>query len=227
MMRVEQLDLVVGQRRGRLVHLDDRGVEADRLGDLDDLLLGDRERADQRAGLRPVTPRPASSSSVSRRIRAVSTRPPRGAARGRARCSRRSVRSGSRLNSWKTVETPGALGLHRVAEASPARRRPRSCRCRAGETPASIFISVDLPAPFSPTRPCTCPARSVEVDVVEHGVAEEALGHPADAQQRRGLGRSSEWVVVARTASLWHASPAYVESPAKVVCWTSQSRACA
>ena len=49
--RVEQLDLVVGERRGRLVHLDDPGVEAHRLGDLDDLLLGDGERADPAGGL--------------------------------------------------------------------------------------------------------------------------------------------------------------------------------
>ena len=43
--RVEQLDLVLGQRRCRLVHLDDPGVVADCFGDLDDLLLGDAERA--------------------------------------------------------------------------------------------------------------------------------------------------------------------------------------
>ena len=48
--RVEQLDLVVGERGGRLVHRDDPRVEADRLGDLDDLLLGDRQGADPLAG---------------------------------------------------------------------------------------------------------------------------------------------------------------------------------
>ena len=68
--RVEQLDLVVGERRGGLVHRDHPGVEAERLDDLDDLLLGHRQRA-RPAGRRGCrcTPSPASSSSVSRCIR--------------------------------------------------------------------------------------------------------------------------------------------------------------
>ena len=41
------VDLGVVQRRGRLVHDEHPGVEAQRLGDLDHLLLGDREVADQ------------------------------------------------------------------------------------------------------------------------------------------------------------------------------------
>ena len=49
--RVEQLDLVVAQRGGRLVHRDDAGVERQRLDDLDDLLLGDGERPDASGGL--------------------------------------------------------------------------------------------------------------------------------------------------------------------------------
>ena len=48
----EQLvDLRVGQRRGRLVHDQDVGVERERPGDLDHLVLGDRERADPRPGV--------------------------------------------------------------------------------------------------------------------------------------------------------------------------------
>ena len=42
---VEQLDLVVGQRRGRLVHDEQPRVQGERLGDLDDLLLGDAQPA--------------------------------------------------------------------------------------------------------------------------------------------------------------------------------------
>ena len=39
----EPVDLDRGERRGRLVHHDDSGVEREGLGDLDQLLLGDRE----------------------------------------------------------------------------------------------------------------------------------------------------------------------------------------
>ncbi len=86
---VEELDLVVGQRGGRLVHLDDPGVEADRLGDLDDLLLGDRQRADPLAG---ADAGDAEAARAAPGCRAASwrCRPSRaGGARDRGRCSRR------------------------------------------------------------------------------------------------------------------------------------------
>ena len=41
--REQPLDLGTGQCRGGLVHDQDPGVEAQRLGDLDDLLVGDRQ----------------------------------------------------------------------------------------------------------------------------------------------------------------------------------------
>ncbi len=46
-MTVEQaIHLGIGQRRGRLVHQQDSGVGADRLGDLDELLLRQAQRLD-------------------------------------------------------------------------------------------------------------------------------------------------------------------------------------
>ena len=49
------------------------------------------------------------------------------------------------------------------------------------------FISVDLPAPFSPSTACTSPRRDVEVDVGQRRDGAEAL---ADAAQReRGVMR--------------------------------------
>ena len=45
----EPVDLDAAQRRGRLVHDEQPGVERDRLGDLDDLLVGDREAAGRAA----------------------------------------------------------------------------------------------------------------------------------------------------------------------------------
>ena len=42
----EVLDLAVAQRRGGLVHDEDAGVEAERLGDLDELALADAQALD-------------------------------------------------------------------------------------------------------------------------------------------------------------------------------------
>ena len=91
----------VGQRRGRLVHDQDAGVERQRLGDLDHLLLGDRQRAG--TGVRGanvplpqlVEQRRGSRSSIGRR----SMTPNRAGSRPRKMFSA-TVRSGSRLNSW-------------------------------------------------------------------------------------------------------------------------------
>jgi hypothetical protein len=47
---VEEFDLGVGERGGRLVHADEVGPLGERLGDLGDLLVGDREPADVRGG---------------------------------------------------------------------------------------------------------------------------------------------------------------------------------
>ena len=48
-----------------------------------------------------------------------------------------------------------------------------------------MFISVDLPAPFSPSSACTSPLREVEVDVVVGEHAREPLGDPAELEQGR------------------------------------------
>ena len=86
---VEQLDLVVGEGRGGLVHLDHPGVEADRLGDLDDLLLGDAQRA------HPLAGPDVGDAEVAEQVGGVGAASGRcrrgrgGAARGRARRSRR------------------------------------------------------------------------------------------------------------------------------------------
>ena len=43
----QALDLAIGERGGRLVHNHDLGVDADRLGDLHELLLGHAQRFDE------------------------------------------------------------------------------------------------------------------------------------------------------------------------------------
>ena len=80
---VEQLDLVVGQGRGRLVHDEQPRVEGERLDDLDDLLLRDAELAHPGVGAATcVSPIEASSR------------------RGAARASPRRSTSPRRTGSW-------------------------------------------------------------------------------------------------------------------------------
>ena len=82
--RVEQLDLAVAEGGGRLVHRDDPSIERERLDDLDDLLLGDRERTDARAvGSMKETPRSVSRSAVREFMARWSTNPRRRGSRPR------------------------------------------------------------------------------------------------------------------------------------------------
>src|SRR2546422_7723408 len=66
--------------------------------------------------------------------------------------------SGMRLNSWKTALIPRrrASETERKCTGSPwSRTSPASAR----RAPATILMSVDLPAPFSPKSTCTSPGR--------------------------------------------------------------------
>ena len=45
-------------------------------------------------------------------------------------------------------------------------------------------MSVDLPAPFSPTSPCTSPRLTDEVDVVQRNDAGKALADAAHREDR-------------------------------------------
>src|SRR5450756_1070198 len=64
--------------------------------------------------------------------------------------------SGTRLNSWSTIATPASrASLIEPKDTSlPSRWIVPPSRWTA---PARIFPSVDLPAPFSPTRASTSP----------------------------------------------------------------------
>ncbi len=50
--------------------------------------------------------------------------------------------------------------------------------------PAIVLISVDLPAPLSPTRAVTLPAGDVQVDPAERLDGAEALGDAPQPEQR-------------------------------------------
>ena len=174
--RVEELDLVVGQRRGRLVHLDDPGVEADGLGDLDDLLLGHGELAHERAGLEVADAEAVEQlGGVAVHASGVDeAEPPRLAAQVDV------LGDGALGQQVELLEhrgDPGPLRLDRVAERD----------LTSLELDDTAVGCVDAGQQLHQRRL----ARAVlahqavhlagherDVDVGEHGVAQEALGHP-------------------------------------------------
>ena len=154
------------QARGRLVQDHQPRLERQRLGDLDDLLLREREprhhacRAESRAEAVEI------GLDASRRSVSVSTscrKPPVGLAAD--------IDVGRNVQVVEQVEflvDEGDAGGHRVRAHSARgarRRRSRSCRESGSTTPPRIFIRVDLPAPFSPTRPITSPRRDLHAEV--------------------------------------------------------------
>ena len=69
------------------------------------------------------------------------------------------VMFGNRLSSWNTMPMPAARAAAVVGSeiGLPSRITSPVVGC---STPAMIFISVDLPAPFSPTSTFTAPRRT-------------------------------------------------------------------
>ena len=145
---------------GRLVHDEDASVGADRLGDLDDLLLRHAERLRQPIGIdarrRPA--RGALSNAAAAR-RPIDTAPAVTALeRQRDVLGDREIGKERRL----LIDRRDAEGTRRVRidDARTSRPPTASVPASARSAPVMILISVDLPAPFSPTSACTSPARS-------------------------------------------------------------------
>ena len=81
---------------------------------------------------------------------------------------------------------PRSSASPRRREARPARRRPGSRRRSAGCTPDRILISVDLPAPLSPSRQWTSPG-STAIDTSCSAITlPKYLSTFAKLDQRRG-----------------------------------------
>ena len=135
------------------------GLTAERLRDLDHLALGDRERVDAPAS------RYVEADRVEQLLRDGSR------SRGCRRATRAFARSAAEEQILGDAELPDERELlrdHRHAELPArgacrrrraARPRSRPCRRPAPTEPAITPIIVDLPAPFSPTRPTTSPRR--------------------------------------------------------------------
>ena len=72
-------------------------------------------------------------------------------------------------------------------------RRSRSCRHRGSTAPDSTLLSVDLPAPLSPTSPSTSPGFSVRRHVVERLDGVVALRDARSSGRDRSR-RCSSWI---------------------------------
>ena len=150
--------LALGQRGGRLVEDEQAHPAEQRLGDLRHLLVRAREVVD---ALR--SDRGRSRVRRSAPARACASRAP--ATRRRSRSSRprnrfsSTVRLGTSENSWNTGLMPIArarCGVRWRISSPPNRNVPSS----GGNVPEITLIRVDLPAPFSPNRTCSSPART-------------------------------------------------------------------
>ena len=82
------------------------------------------------------------------------------------------VIDGTRLFSWNTMLTPCRNASAGVLNESPAVEHYLAAG-RLGDA-GHILVSVDLPAPFSPTSPWISPAQ-IEIDVLDGGTPRYSL----------------------------------------------------
>ena len=162
----------------RLVEDQQAGVHREGARDRDELLLRGGQAAAAACAATRLTPmRPAAARC--RRPCAGD----RAAAAARRECGSRprntlpatsSVSISS--SSWWMTAMPSRAASAGSVHGRPARRRCGSRRSRRDGCRPGIFISVDLPAPFSPTSADDLAGRHVEVHAVERDDAGKALG---------------------------------------------------
>ena len=181
------------------------GFCAERLGDLDHLPARQRQvRAPARSGSTSSQPTRASSSSARRRWARRSIRPKRRGRVGDRRYCRRPTGPAS-------ATVPGRCRRCRraLAASGPVKRdraaveRHRALR-RAGRRPEMILISVDLPAPFSPSTAWIEPRSAGEVDAAPaRARRRSACATPCSSRKARSRpsGTGCPAMVVGRTAS--------------------------
>ena len=127
-------------------------------------------------------------AAVSRSCAAWSMRPPRMISR-LAKMFSATERLPKRLSSWNTMPMPWliASAVSEKTTGSPSSRmRPAVGR----STPAMIFISVDLPAPFSPTSTLTAPLPDLEIGLLHGNRAGIDLRHAFEPQDDVRVARS-------------------------------------
>ena len=97
------------------------------------------------------------------------------------------VRTGTSMKCWWTMLIPRAIASDGplIVTADPSSRISPSS---GGASPYRMFIRVDLPAPFSPSRAWISPGRIVEVDPVVGHDARVAFRDAAHLQRGRAHG---------------------------------------
>ena len=183
----------LGEReaRGRLVHDDQAGVERERLGDLDQLHLRQRQLGDGR--IRLELDAEALEQRLHLLVQLLAVDQLEGAAVERLAADEDVGGDVQIVEEVQLLVDEGDAAGDGVADGERADSRGRRCgwrRSSARSTPPRIFISVDLPAPFSPMRPSTSPRRTArstrssattpgiglaDADEFEPGIGHEAL----------------------------------------------------
>ena len=154
----ELVDLLRDQDGGRLVEDQDAGVAVEHLGDLDPLAGPDAEVLEERVGIQPQGVAVADLPDPPAGLRAVQPTAPRGlAAQDDVLQDREVVGQHEVLVDHADAGGDGVAGLRNCISRPSIRIVPSSGRC----SPYSVFISVDLPAPFSPTIAWISPRRTV------------------------------------------------------------------
>ena len=106
--REQPLDLVGGERRGRFVEDEHAGLDRQRLGDLDQLLVGHRQAADRRADVEVDVELARTAPAAARRVAPQSIVPSRPDGAWPMNTFSATVRSGKRRGSWWTTAIPSA-----------------------------------------------------------------------------------------------------------------------
>ena len=153
----QDLRLALGQRGGRLVEDQHAAVQRQRLGDLDQLLLRDGERAHQRGGIDVAE---AAQDLAGAALEPAIVHQQRAAGVGRGHedvLGDRDIGAERDLLVDEADAERCAMAGEVIATGLPSRRiSPLSGR----RMPSMMFISVDLPAPFSPASAWISPLRS-------------------------------------------------------------------
>ena len=145
-----------GEDGGRLVEDQDLGPPVERLEDLDPLAHPDRQVADPGRGI-DLQAVPLGELGHARRGRGAVERAGRGTGSAPITTFSATVSEGNSRKSLVHHAEPVRDGVGGRAEPQPGRRAAGRARRRGGAGRSSIDISVDLPAPFSPTTACTSP----------------------------------------------------------------------
>ena len=185
----QPLDLVGGQRRGRLVEDQDARLDRERLRDLDELLVGHRQAADRGAGRRTGRRAPGTAPSPG-----GATRPSRGGRTGPdgawpMNTFSATDRSGKRRGSWWTTAMPRAracAGPEMTVSTPSSRIVPLS----GWWMPGQDLDEGALAGPVLADQRVDLAGEQLERDVVERLRREEPLGDAAELDAR-GARRAS------------------------------------